>query len=287
MTAKTKSIIFMCLALFLLSNPTASYAGDKFLNSLRPILIAKGVSKQQVDQVLGSPELKFQARMMARMLSAKESMLNYNQFLDKKVVAKGRKFMKKHKKVLKNNHKNHGVEPELVVALLSVETRLGANMGRFNVVNMLASQAVLDKKEARKRLKEHWPKDRLKEISSAKNLKRFKKRAKWAAGELAAIIKLAAGWKVSPMSLRGSAAGAMGMCQFMPTSMVRWAKDGDKDGKINLRNTADAIHSVGNYLQYFGWKKGISKKKKRAVLLKYNHSTPYANTIIKLASKLK
>ena len=195
--------------------------------------------------------------------------------------------MKKHKAILKANQRKYQVEPQVVVALLSVETRLGSYTGRFSVVNALASQAVLDQKEARQRMKQHWPKGRRKELKSAKNNKRFNKRSKWATAELLAVLKLAKKWRISPVSLKGSPAGAMGMCQFMPTSIVRWAKDGDADGKLNLHQAADAIHSVGNYLHYFGWKKGITKKKKHAVLLKYNQSRPYANIILQLAEKIK
>jgi membrane-bound lytic murein transglycosylase B len=281
-----RSLLVWILFLLMLT-PGKAWSSNNLFSSLSPILVAKGADAQQVKEVLASPELKFEARIMANMLSAKETMRNYKQFLDKKVVAKGRKFLKKHKKTLQDNHEQTAVEPELVVALMLVETRLGAYTGRYNVLNVLLSQAVLNQKEAKKLMKTHWPKGRKKEINSAKNKKRFKKRANWAAGEVAAVLKLSKDWKVSPHSLKGSPAGAMGMCQFMPTSILRWAKDGDNDGKIQLHQPADAIHSVGNYLQYFGWAKGISKAQKLKVLLKYNHSTPYAKTILQLAGKLK
>src|SRR5690606_36406336 len=57
--------------------------------------------------------------------------------------------------------------------------------------------------------------------------------------------------------IKGSFAGAIGLPQFMPGSILNWAKDGDRDGKIDLLNSPeDAIASVGEFLKAHGWKPG-------------------------------
>ena len=57
--------------------------------------------------------------------------------------------------------------------------------------------------------------------------------------------------------LTGSWSGAMGHCQFMPSSYTRIAVDFDKDGKKDIWNSIpDALASIANYLKRAKWKKG-------------------------------
>ena len=63
--------------------------------------------------------------------------------------------------------------------------------------------------------------------------------------------------KTDPTSFRGSFAGAIGLPQFMPGSIRRWAVDFDGDGRIDLLGSpADAIGSVANFLAAHGWQRG-------------------------------
>ena len=87
--------------------------------------------------------------------------------------------------------------------------------------------------------------------------------------------------KLDPLAMPGSVYGAVGIPQFMPSNLPLYAVDGNKDGKIDLFNPADAIPSVGNYLKRHGWDK--SEAKTRHALKRYNNSTMYANTIMVLA----
>ncbi|RLB95854.1 MAG: protein MltB, partial [Deltaproteobacteria bacterium] len=87
--------------------------------------------------------------------------------------------------------------------------------------------------------------------------------------------------------IKGSYAGAMGIAQFMPSNAYALAKDGNGNGRIDLFEHADAIASIAYYLKYHGWKPGLSAKKQHRVILHYNNSTVYANTVLKVADKLK
>lgn len=77
--------------------------------------------------------------------------------------------------------------------------------------------------------------------------------------QLAALINLDYQGKLSALHEEGSFAGATGLPQFMPISILHYAVDGDKNGKIDLRNSKpDAIMSVANFLVKHGWQKNTS-----------------------------
>jgi len=76
-------------------------------------------------------------------------------------------------------------------------------------------------------------------------------------GELEQFLLLAREQKISPLAPKGSYAGAIGIPQFMPGSVRRYAVDFDGDGAIDLRRSApDAIGSVANFLKEHGWRRG-------------------------------
>ena len=85
----------------------------------------------------------------------------------------------------------------------------------------------------------------------------------------------------------GSYAGAMGIAQFIPSSILQLAKDGNKDGRVDLYNHTDAIASIANYLKHYGWHPGIDGKKAYKVLYHYNHSSYYVDTLLMVAKLLK
>ncbi|KIX14077.1 lytic murein transglycosylase [Dethiosulfatarculus sandiegensis] len=286
----THKRFFLCFGLFFfgsLLHVSVSFAETAIFNPLRVYLLEQGFKTKQVDWVLSHEKMRFEAKILARMLSVKESKLNYGRFLSEKSLKRSRDFLVKHKGPLSQAHKTTGVPPEVIVAILNVETSLGSYTGTHNTMSILASQAVLDTKEARKRLAVYWPKDRTKEISSRKNLKRFIKRAHWAKGEVASLLKLSQKWRKNPFAFQGSPAGAFGMSQFVPTSALKWAKDGDNDGRVDLFTSTDAIFSVANYLKAHGWQQGLGQRKQKSVILTYNKSTPYARTVLELARRLK
>jgi membrane-bound lytic murein transglycosylase B len=73
----------------------------------------------------------------------------------------------------------------------------------------------------------------------------------------------------------------------MPTSIMAYAQDGDMDGGIDLRNHADAIASIANYLKRHGWQPAISREKAEKAVHAYNPSSYYVNAILKIADLLK
>jgi len=79
----------------------------------------------------------------------------------------------------------------------------------------------------------------------------------------------------------------MGIAQFMPSNILAFAKDGNKDGSINLHHHGDAIVSIASFLNHYGWYPAIGKNRAYKVLLNYNYSKPYANTLLKISKRLK
>ncbi|WP_374730051.1 lytic murein transglycosylase [Nitratireductor rhodophyticola] len=62
---------------------------------------------------------------------------------------------------------------------------------------------------------------------------------------------------VSPRAMRSSWAGAMGQPQFMPSSYLKYAVDGDGNGTADIwKSEADTLASIANYLAQHGWVRG-------------------------------
>ena len=276
----------MLLSLLLAAGPSQAEGQDVFA-PLRAEMIRQGMAPKQVDALLGDKRVRFEGRLMAILLAPSERSLNYGQFLQPKTVKAGKAFMAKNAATLAEAQKQSGVDPTVVVAILSVESRLGQYTGNCSVFNVLASQAVLDTAQAQKLVAQQWPGKQKAELSSAKTKKRFQRRAVWARREMGSLIRLAQKEGRSPLDYKGSLAGALGMAQFVPTSVLSWGKDADGDGQINLTHSDDAIHSVANYLKAHGWRPGLSKKAQIKVVLTYNNSKPYAKTVLGLAERLR
>lgn len=175
------------------------------------------------------------------------------------------------------------VPKEFVVSLLFVETRLGTYLGKDNAFMSLASMAASTTPE-------HIP-DALAPLPMTPERlewvkERLQQRSDWAYKELKALIIHTRANKLDPLSMPGSIYGAIGLCQFMPSNFKPYAVDGNGDGKVDLFDPADAIMSVGNYLHAHGWKKSSDRAARHAVLMRYNKSTVYANTILALAEAL-
>ncbi len=148
-------------------------------------------------------------------------------FLTSKRISAGKAFMEKHADLLAAAEKEYGVSKEIIAAIIGVETFYGTRQGGYRVLDSLSTLAF------------DYPKRPL-----------F-----WR--ELKAFFALAEKEGLDPATIKGSYAGAMGYGQFIPTSYLAYAVDGDGDGKRDLwGNPADAIFSVANYFKRHGWKAG-------------------------------
>lgn len=145
----------------------------------------------------------------------------------------GVKFWNDNAEALSRAESLYGVPAEIIVAIIGVETVYGRNTGRFRVLDALTTLAFSYPEAPQRR-----------------------ERMEFFRGEIEATLLYARQTGIDPLSLKGSFAGALGMPQFMPSSVMKYAVDFDGDGKIDLLNSpTDAIGSVAAFLTSHGWQR--------------------------------
>jgi membrane-bound lytic murein transglycosylase B len=148
--------------------------------------------------------------------------------LNEEHIQGGLEFWKRNRAFLEDAAQRYGVAPEMIVAIIGVESRYGQVLGNYRVVDALATLAF-----------------------------DYPRRADYFRKELENYLLLCREAGILPLQPKGSYAGAMGMPQFMPSSYRLYAVDLDGDHKSNIwTNPADAIASVANYFAHAGWQKG-------------------------------
>jgi membrane-bound lytic murein transglycosylase B len=157
-----------------------------------------------------------------------------DRFIEPVRIDAGVSFWNENAAALARAEATYGVPAEIIVAIIGVETVYGRNTGRFRVMDVLTTLAFA------------YPDTPNREA-----------RMRFFRGELENTLLLARKSNMDPLSLVGSFAGAVGLPQFMPGSILAYGVDFDADGQIDLRNSAvDAIGSVANFLVQHGWKAG-------------------------------
>jgi membrane-bound lytic murein transglycosylase B len=159
----------------------------------------------------------------------KRSWTNYrSRFIEPIRIREGVRFWREHEDVIRRASEQFGVPQEIIVSIIGIETLYGRHTGDFRVIDALTTLAF-----------------------------DYTRRAPYFRQELEQFLLLTREQKADPLEPRGSFAGAIGLPQFMPGSIRRFAIDFDGDGTIDLRNsTADAIGSVARFLAEHGWSAG-------------------------------
>jgi membrane-bound lytic murein transglycosylase B len=153
-------------------------------------------------------------------------------FIEPTRLRAGAAFWKKNEAALNRAETEFGVPAEIIVGILGVETMYGKMTGNIRVVDALATLAFA------------YPPTTNREA-----------RMTYFRNELKQVFLLARDNDMDPLGFYGSFAGAIGLPQFMPGSIRRFAVDFDGDGKIDLRNSpADAIGSIASFLSQHGWR---------------------------------
>jgi len=276
----------MALQLFLpAQTPADTNKKAGYFNVLQKRLIEDGFNKNKINALYAKPGVYFDAKGVSLFFSHSEGKLNYDQFISKRSIKKAKKYLKKHRTVFENMGRTYCVDKEIIAAIILVETRLGTYLGKRSILNTLSTMASLNDQHVKNML---WRK-----ISGSSPFtkeefdKKAEKKSTWAYSELKDFLKYANRENIDPLSVYGSYAGAMGIAQFMPSNILAHAKDGNRDGSVDLFSHADAIASIANYLEHYGWHAGIDDKKAYKILLHYNYSKYYANIILKIAKLLR
>jgi membrane-bound lytic murein transglycosylase B len=284
----TRTAIILGLAfLIVLANSSQSAAQEKpdYFAVVRQRLVTDGFSPEAVAQLYGRPEVFLEADGVSRFFVHSEAKLNYDQFTTPESIQKARAYMREYRVSLESAEKTYGVDPRVITAILLVESRLGTISGNRSCLNILSTLAALSDPEMREAFWRIIPDER--RISRTHYDERVQKRAEWGYRELKAFLRYTEREQIDPTGITGSYAGAVGFAQFMPTSIMAYAQDGDSDGRIDLRTHADAIASIANYLKRHGWQPSISREKAEKAVHAYNPSSYYVNAILKIADLLK
>ena len=277
--------IFVYVILVSAGPAPGSDAATGDFGTLGQQLVAEGFDAEQVSNLFVRSDARFDPESVTLFFLHSEAKLNYKQFLKPAAIGAAEQYLATYHAELAAAQRHYGVEPEVIAAILLVETRLGNYLGSSRVFNTLATMAALQQPVHRQRL---WD-----EISADRRLSRKEfeikadRKSRWAYNELKAFLRYSAKEGIDPLLISGSYAGAMGICQFMPSNIVRLAADGNSDGRVDLFEHADAIASVARYLQAHGWVADISDQKAHQVIRRYNNSRPYADTVLAIARQLK
>ncbi|WP_299786729.1 lytic murein transglycosylase B [uncultured Shewanella sp.] len=201
---------------------TAASLKSEFLQTQ----LALGFTEQEVKSFLG--KAKFDQGVidaMTKPWEAKPWHQYYPIFLTEKRLNAGLEFWKKHESTVNRAAKEFEVDPQIIIAIIGIETFYGGYMGKYPVVDALYTLGF------------YYP-----------------PRATFFRKELSNLQTLVKDEKLDLDNLNGSYAGAMGYGQFIPSSYRHYAVDFDNDGQRDLlNNPVDAVGSVANYFHQHGW----------------------------------
>lgn len=225
------------LAVVLLGGgPVRAETFEEFLAGVWPEAKAAGVSKATFDKAVGGltpdykiPDLELPGKPKVDNSGQAEFTKTAKDYIAKpymeKLAGQGRDFFAQHAKALAAIEKKTGVDPFILVAIWGRETAYGSYQLPHDAIRVLATLAYTGRRK-----------------------EMFRNEF------LAALRMLEMG--VPRADMKSSWAGAVGLTQFMPTEYLKYADDGDGDGKTDIwRSVDDALASAARQLQGKGWKR--------------------------------
>ncbi len=209
---------------------TSAYAQDlafkKWVDSFKAQAISEGISTRVVDEAFDGLEPDMRViKLDRKQPEGKISLTHYlNNTITSSRIEKGRYMLEEYSTQLEKVHRLYGVQPKYIVALWAIESDFGRQQGDFSVIRSLATLAY----EGR--------------------------RGEFFSKELIAALKILEAENIPSSELRGSWAGAMGNCQFMPSTFLAYAVDATGDGHRDIwQSKQDVFASIANYLSSIGW----------------------------------
>ncbi len=267
---------------------TCKTPNERFFAPVIKELLTQGADSGFVKMIVNDPRTAFNETLVRINVIGQKKKADYSHNYTDYSVRSVQEFVEEHDSLLAAQEKKYGVPKEVVAALLWVETKHGTITGLHHVPSVYLSVAMCAQPEFIEKNKKAMHEKFDGEEAEAKELEekieqRAEKKAKWAIKELLALRQMQGILPLPIMNLYGSWAGAFGWSQFLPSSYLRAAVDGNGDGKVDLFQIADAVFSVGNYLNTAGW--GSDKNQQRRALYNYNNSDDYVSAILALARK--
>jgi lytic murein transglycosylase len=226
-------IAFSAAALVLALAPSAARADfDGCVAGIRASALSQGVSAAVFDRAMAgvTPDPKV-IEAMNNQPEFRTPIWDYlGALVDEERVAEGRQMLRQHASALAAAEQRFGVDRHTIVAVWGVESNYGKVRGRWSLPQSLSTAACL---------------------ASRRNA--------FFRGELIATMKIIQRGDLRQEQLVGSWAGAFGHTQFIPTTYLRLAVDGDGDGRRDLVDSIpDALHSTANFMARAGWQSGAA-----------------------------
>jgi membrane-bound lytic murein transglycosylase B len=221
-------LLLFALFIFCLAAPAFGEPNfDRWVRDFKAEAIGKGISSSLVNKAFEGVEPL--SRVLELDRKQPESRMTFVEYRKKIVsqlrIQRGREMMSRHRDLLNEIGQQYGVQPRFIVALWGIETFYGKNSGSYRIVDALATLAFDGR------------------------------RSQYFRTELLNAFRILQDGHTSLDSMKSSWAGAMGQCQFMPSSFLRLAVDHDGDGRKDIWNTpADVFASAANYLSQSGWR---------------------------------
>ena len=202
-----------------------------FLAGVRREAAAQGIRAPTVDSALRVAQ--FLPHVIELDRKQPEQLMTFSEYLDKVVTPQrkedARRELTANRSLLSGIWQRYGVEPPIIVALWGLESDFGKITGNYPVISSLATLAFDGR------------------------------RSSYFRGELIAALRILDQGHIRVEDMTGSWAGAMGQCQFMPSSFLSYAVDYDGDGRRDIWNDrADVLASIANYIGRLGWRGGES-----------------------------
>ena len=230
------------LYFFVTSFAFASDDFNKWLSNFKIKAISAGISEKVVNEIMS--DAKFLPKVIQYDRYQPEFYEDTFTYIKKRSsnrkLREGLELYKKEKSIIKNIEKEFGVEKELLLALMGIETNFGKYLGKMDIVSSLAT------------------------------LSYDKRRSDFFTEELLILLKLVDKNIISKDILFGSWAGAFGNFQFMPRTIRNYAIDYNNNKTIELKKIEDSFASAANYLKTIGWK----KNKPCFIKVELNDNTP-------------
>jgi len=226
-----KKIYKTLITIFLLIHTTSSFSQEEsfntWLSSFKKYALKKDISENTFDQAMKN--VKFLPKVIEYdryQPEFYEDTITYiSKRSSKKKIDKGKSFYKKNKNLIIKIDSKFGIEKELLLSLMGIETNFGTYVGKMDILSSLAT------------------------------LSYDKRRSDFFTKELITLLKLVDEGVIDYKILYGSWAGAFGNFQFMPSTIKKYAIDYNKNNLIELKNNHDSFASAANYLKKMGWQK--------------------------------
>ncbi len=249
------------LAFFVFGSTLAETRNESFslwLEDFKKRAVIRGISEATVENALS--EAIFLPKVIEYDRFQPEFYEDTYTYIKKRTssekVRKGIRLYKKEEKIINQIEKIFLVEKELLIALMGIETNFGKYLGKMDIISSLAT------------------------------LSYDKRRSEFFSNELLILLELLDKKIIDKKILYGSWAGAFGNFQFMPSTIMNYAIDYNKNSDIELKKIEDSFASAANYISKIGWKKNEPCFDR--VQLKKDIPKKYLNTSAKkLKNKVK